>query len=541
MSQLRPRQRRLVIALRAVLWSGAAFAATASSVPATPPVIELRDVDGRNGFRIDGQNAFDTLGFGVGGIGDVNGDGFDDLAFGAGQFSEVAFDAGAAYVIFGRGVRSFVSPFDLDTLDGTNGFRLEGVAEDDNAGVSVARAGDVNGDGTDDFMIGAYGTDFNGERSGSTYVVFGRAGGGFPAVVSLGAIDGSNGFRIDGAAELDRSGFTAAPLGDFNGDGRDDVIVGSFGATPNGPDSGASYVVFGRAGTPFPAVLDVADLDGTNGFRLEGAAAGDYSGAILSSAGDFNGDGMKDLIIGAYDADPNGTSSGSSYIVFGSTMAFPPSLDLGDLDGSNGIRLDGAAEGDASGYSVAGIGDFNGDGIDDVVIGADGADPGGSDAGSAYIVFGRTGPLPATLPLAGLDGTDGFRLDGVAAGDRTGRTSWGLGDTNGDGLDDVVIGAERADPNGPLSGSVYVVQGRRGPQPAVRSLGTLDGTDGFRLHGEAAGDRAGGAVAAAGDLDSDGLADIVIGAVLAASPASYSGSVYVVYGEEQAQFADGFE
>jgi hypothetical protein len=173
----------------------------------------------------------------------------------------------------------------------------------------------------------------------------------------------------------------------------------------------------------FPATLNLGSLDGSTGFRLDGVAAGDYSGFSVSAAGDINGDGIDDLIIGADGADPNGSSSGSSFVVFGRTTPFAATLALASLSGSNGFRIDGVATSDYSGFSVSAAGDINGDGIDDLIIGADGADPNGSSSGSSFVVFGRTTPFPATLALASLDGSIGLRLDGVAASDFAGR--WG--------------------------------------------------------------------------------------------------------------------
>ena len=144
----------------------------------------------------------------------------------------------------------------------------------------------------------------------------------------------------------------------------------------------------------------------------------------MSSAGDVNGDGIADLLIGASlaDPDPSVPNSGTSYVVFGrntaQTGAFPASLKLSALDGTNGFRLDGVAAGDRSGYSVSGAGDVNGDGLADLLIGAFGARPNGSFSGASYVVFGRNtaqDPFPASLDLSALDGTNGFHLAGAAS------------------------------------------------------------------------------------------------------------------------------
>jgi len=260
----------------------------------------------------------------------------------------------------------------------------------------------------------------------------------FPPSINLGSLSGADGFRLDGVAVSDNSGLSVNAAGDINGDGLGDLIVGAWAADPNGGQSGSSYVVFGQS-TGFAATLALSSLIGSNGFRLDGVVASDFSGFSVSAAGDINGDGFGDLIVGAYRADPNGSASGSSYVVFGKSTGFTATLALSSLSGSNGFRLDGEAAGDYSGYSVSAAGDINGDGIGDLIVGATGADPNGNaSSGSSYVVFGKdtatVGNFTPTLALSGLTGSNGFRLDGVAAYDRSGYSVSAAGDINGDGL-----------------------------------------------------------------------------------------------------------
>ena len=492
-----------------------------------PAVTDLSSLNGKTGFRLDGIYQDDSSGTSVSSAGDVNGDGYDDIIIGAPGADYNDLRSGSSYVVFGK-ASGFDATMELSALDGSNGFRLDSENQGDQSGVSVSSAGDVNGDGYDDLIIGAVGAGNNGFNSGSSYVVFGKASG-FATSIDLSALDGSNGFRIDGATRGDYSGISVSSAGDVNGDGYDDLIIGAAGADNNGAGSGSSYVVFGKAGG-FDATMDLSALDGSNGFRLDGATRGDYSGISVSSAGDVNGDGYDDLIIGAWGVDNNGRSSGSSYVVFGKTSGFDASIDLSALDGSNGFRLDGENQDDNSRISVSSAGDFNDDGYDDLIIGAYGADNNGSYSGSSYVVFGKASGFSASIDLSALDGSNGFRLDGENQYDQSGTSVSSAGDVNGDGYDDVIIGAHGADNNGLNSGSSYVVFGKASGFDARIDLSALDGSNGFRLDGENQWDQSGYSVSSAGDVNGDGYDDLIIGARYADHNGYVSGSSYVIFG-----------
>ena len=461
------------------------------------------------GFVINGVNSYDSSGYSVSGAGDVNGDGLADLIVGSPTLGLYGTEIGESYVVFGK---KDGSPVELNSL-GTAGFTILGIGLYTSTARSVSGAGDVNGDGLADLIVGALGANSNGNRSGESFVVFGKQDSALVDPNNL----GTGGFRIIGASPFDYSGSSVSGAGDVNGDGMADIIIGASRANANGYNfAGESYVVFGKSDV---TTVDLGNL-GAGGFRIDGIDAFDFAGTSVSGAGDVNGDGLADLIVGAIGADPNGdTYAGESYVVFGKPDG--TTVDLGNL-ATNGFRINGSNPDDFSGRSVSGAGDVNGDGLADLIVGASYANSG---AGESYVVFGKSNT--STVELNNL-GTEGFIINGIDTNDYSGRSVSGAGDLNGDGLADIIVGAFRADPNGIVdAGETYVVFGKA--NSTAVDLGNL-GTEGFRIDGIDMDDRSGRSVSGAGDVNGDGLADLIVGG-LNGDPNGFSnaGESYVIF------------
>ena len=421
-----------------------------------------------------------------------------------------------------------VPAINLNALNGNNGFTVTGAAGNF-AGSALSNIGDFNGDTIDDFIVGGFAADPNNiNATGESYVVFGT-NQGFPANFDLSTLNGTNGFIIEGFEAESFSGGAVSSAGDINGDGLKDLIIGAFASDSNSlNDSGRTYVVLGSK-QAFSTRFNLANLNGNNGFVINSNQPLDYSGLAVSSAGDFNNDGLDDLAVAA----PAGINTflGKVYIVYGRLNGFPPAFNPTDLQGDDGIVIN--HNNGLAGTTVSNAGDINGDQIDDLIIGAEqGSLEGNPKGGETYVLFGKDGGYQNGFSLSNLDGTNGFTIkgDGYSVSSVS-----GAGDINADGLEDLIIGVSQSPGNNQTNaGKAYVVFGTQAGFTQQLDLFTLNGNNGFVINGVEPDELLGGSVKGAGDINGDKIDDIIIGASGAtANGIKSAGKTYVVFGSNK--------
>jgi hypothetical protein len=415
-------------------------------------------------------------------------------------------------------------------MPGDAGFVMPGVSTGGQLGRAVASAGDMNGDGFEDFTIAA-----PEAGNGTVYVIWGKDEG-LPADITInpdGSLDAADGFRVLGRTAGDALGSSLAGGGDFNRDGLDDLVISAPGSDAAGTDNGAVYVVWGQSGSTRPD-LDLAGLNHSAGSsnaaamvilgseagqRLGGAVSGDGNGQLLALGQDFNGDGVHDLAIGHPGSDAAGTDAGLACLLFGETGASRANLSVGAL-GSDGILLSPVNSGGQLGQGIAFVGDFNADGYDDLAVGAPGDSEQAAGAGVAYAVFGSGQPQDRIVQA--MSGSEGFSMTTATAGASLGYAVTG-GDFNGDARPDLAIAA-------PGSGRAYVLYGYDAASYGDRNLDVLLASQGYALSSGAAGDEFGYALVSAGDFNADGADDLLVAAPLNDRAGADAGRAWLVKG-----------
>jgi FG-GAP repeat len=428
-------------------------------LPCPPDSVQLSVV------QFTGEAADDNMGMGLDAAGDFNGDSIPDLVVGAPYADAGETDGGAAYIFLGG-----------DSSDTNWDFRVLAEAVDDQLGYSVAGVGDLDKDGFDDIAAGARWNDRAGNNKGAVWLVFGSGPPfGLNSIVLTGNTDGEAGFGH------------AVSGGDFNGDGYADVVVGAPFDMPDFLSYQAGKVQIFYGGDAMDTDADVT---------IYGEAQNDHFGWSVDCAGDVNNDGYDDLVVGArwYGQYPD-SGRGKAYIYYGGDP-----MDIGA-----DIELTGNNSNDWVGYDVAGAGDINRDGFADVLVGAPYFE-GGAAVGRVYLLYGGSA----------MDNVPDLIFDGSTGGDQFGWSVDGGKDINGDGYDDVVVGARFNDCHANAGGAAYVFYGG---DPADTQPDIVVGSS-------APDDALGTAVAMLGDWSQAGLPMVAASAVWNDANGSASGTVF---------------
>ena len=485
---------------------------------------------------------------------DLNGDQIADLIIGS---KTVDSNNGAVYAIFGSPTR--LSSFDIISAPLTSaiGFKISGFPTA-SLGAAVTSAGDFNGDDVDDFTFTGPGASSD---QGILYVMYGKSTPPPFSDFSVSTSSAAGRFTVTGEPSIDKLCLVVSDAGDFNNDGVSDILCAS---PPTNTDQGVVLLIYGGS-----ADFGVSAMTPSQGLELTGVSLRDLLGSSLSSLKDMDGDGINEILVGAKGYSYN---KGVVYLLFGRDDQ-PSTIDLNTFTVTDGFKILGSTPGGLLGTSMRDLGDINGDGVSDVIIGA----PGIGFNGKAYVLFGpnawgcdtcdtsttcqackpgydytwnglcykecpvhapyrlnwecfSSDPTPPPDPVRGditlsdsLDSCQGFSISNSGTNTQFGYAVTGGGDFNGDKIPDIVISTYED----PSPSTLYVIYGTTNGYGNL-DVATMSSTQGFKITGlEIKNDDNSNFISLDGDIDKDGLADLVIGASLADSGA---GAVYVIYG-----------
>jgi hypothetical protein len=370
-------------------------------------------------------------------------------------------------------------------------------------GASVASAGDVNGDGFADVIVGATEYDAGQFNEGAAFVFLGSASG----IASAGA--GAAAARLESDQASAYFGGSVAGAGDVNGDGYDDVIVGAT-EYDAGTTSGGSVFIFLAESDGSGIANNNAGAAATH---LESVQSNGGFGRSATGAGDVNGDGYADVIVGAPNYSLGESAEGAAFVFLGSATGI-----ASGNSSTAATQLQSNQTNSYFGTAVSTTGDGNGDGFDDVIVGAWRYTAGESIEGAAFVFYGSGSGVPS-----GSASTANVQLESNQGNSAFGKRVASAGDVNGDGRSDVVVGAELYDSGETDEGAVFVFLGGMGAtgNPTNASI---------RIESNHAGSNFGSSVAGAGDVNGDGYADFIVGSILPNNGESFEGRAFVFLG-----------
>ena len=451
-----------------------------------------------------GEAAEDQFGISLSAVGDINNDGYDDIVISADSNDDGGSNSGKLYVFFGR-ASGWSGIFNVSNANAS--FYGERAGNGLGLGASVD-LGDVNGDGYDDIVAGAYAFTGNVTNQGKTYVIFGKSNG-WSLNQNISSVANAS---FLGQNILDASGIAVSSSGDINNDGYNDIIIGAMFSSDSAANAGKVHLIFGKSSNWSQNI----SLNNANASFL-GESGTDLFGAAVDSV-DVNGDDFDDLILTTQNNDEGGSGAGQVYIVFGRNSGWLK--DQGIISESNATFI-----GERGGDEISGRngGDINNDGYGDILVSSNDNDEGGNDAGQVYVVFGG-------INNWNIDENISSRANASFIGAYS-ETHLGSGinrnpkDINGDGIIDLFISTQ-LNQNSNEAGEAYLIYGRASSSFWIMDRNISEVLDASFI-GENSGDRSGISVSG-GDVNGDGFTDVLIGAYFNDDSGNNSGKAYLI-------------